>query len=222
MRDILPAAVINILRDRYAAGVANAEAIFDQHRGDEDAVTGALGQALAIGEPIRFQLESQKYEIDISYRKIRGRGPRAPERVYGSDGIFQIRVKDKTGQIVAQKGLPFQSKMNWKGKDSSLLKQIKTMEETTPGGIVIDFALTGYKACTAKAAMAASGNRRSVEKFGAVQPLGQVLSRDFLDCTVGRRGLFYDADKESYGQLFPVDYKLLHVVTTEVVVRPWG
>lgn len=222
MHDVLPTAVIGILRDRYAAGVANAEAFFDQHRADEDSVTGALGQALAIGEPIRFHFEGQQYEVKISYRKIRGRGPNAPERLYGSDGIFQITVTDRAGQVAAQKGLPFQSKMTWRGKNGSLLSQVERMEGATPGGIVIDFGPTGYKACTAKAAIAASGNRRSVEKFGAMRPLGQVLSRDFLDCSIGRRGLYYDPEREWYQQRPSIDYKPLHIITTDVAIKPWG
>lgn len=222
MHDILPAAVIGILRDRYAAGVASAEAFFDHHCADEDAVTGGLGQALAIGDAIRFHFEGQLYEVNIAYRKLRGRGSNAPERLYGSDGIFQIIVTDRAGQIAAQKGLPFQSKTNWKGKNGALLTQVQRMEKSTPGGIVIDFGSTGYKACTAQAAMAAGGNRRSVEKFGAMRPLGQMLSRDFLDCTVGRRGLYYDPTKESYQQRISIDYKTLHVITTEVAIKPWG
>lgn len=222
MHDILPSAVITLLRDRYAAGVANAEAFFDQHRADEDAVTGALGQALAIGDPIRFNFENQIYEVKISYRKIRGRGSNAPERLYGSDGIFQISITDRAGQIAAQKGLPFQSKTNWKGKNGSLLSQVQTMEKSTPGGIVIDFSASGYRACTAQVAMAASGNRRSVDKFGAMKPLGQMLSRDFLDCMIGRRGLYYDPNKEFYQQQAFIDYKPLHVITTEVMIKPWG
>lgn len=131
-------------------------------------------------------------------------------------------ITDQSGQIAAQKGLPFQSKMNWKNKNTSLLSQVRTMEASTPGGIVIDFGPTGYKACTAKAALAASANRRSVEKYGAMLPLGQILSRDFLDCTVGQRGLYYDSEKEWFQQRHQVDFKLLHVITTEVAIRPWG
>ncbi|MBQ0946608.1 hypothetical protein KAK07_25000 [Ideonella sp. 4Y16] len=222
MRDILPSEVINLLRDRYSAGVANAEAFFDQHRADEDSVTGALGQALAVVDPIRYVSAGQQFEIRVGYRKIRGRGPGAPERSYGSDGIFQISIHDEAGNVALEKGLAFQSKMNWKGKNQSLLGQAALMEKWTPGGIVIDFSATGYKACTAQATVAASGSRRALDRYGAMRPLSQVLSRDFLDCTVGRRGLYFDPNKEWYVQRPPLDHQLLHVVSTEVTIRPWG
>jgi hypothetical protein len=46
MRDILPDFVIDILRDRYLAGVSDALAIFGTSAADEDALTRALGQPL--------------------------------------------------------------------------------------------------------------------------------------------------------------------------------
>lgn len=188
MRDVIPDSVLDILRGHYALGIANAEAFYDQHSADEDSITGALGQALARAEPIRFQQGFDEYHINISYRKVRGRGRGAPERIYGVDGIFQLSVTNKEGKESALKGLPFQSKKGWKGKNSDLLEQAKKMEKLTPGGIVIDFGPNGYKACTAKDVVASLGNRSTANHHNSIRPLEQLLSHDFLNCHVGRRG----------------------------------
>lgn len=43
----LPISVIQALRDRYLAGVDDAQAGFEDARADEDSLTGALGQELS-------------------------------------------------------------------------------------------------------------------------------------------------------------------------------
>lgn len=220
MRDILPPEVFSALRDRYLAGVADAEFAFEQHQADEDSVTGGLGQALATREPMLFVHGGTEYAVRISYRKLRGRGKNAPERIFGSDGLFQISVEDAFGRVVRRKGLPFQSKMNWRGKRADLLRQATLMEQLTPGGIVIDFSPSGYSACSAKAAIAAGGSRRQSDRFGSVRPLGQILSRDFLECTIGTRGLYFDPKQADYifedgeeEELGP------YLITTAITVR---
>jgi hypothetical protein len=54
VRDLLPGVVYDYLRDRYLAGTSDAVAHFDAHEADEDALTGALGQAIA-GRPVVFE-----------------------------------------------------------------------------------------------------------------------------------------------------------------------
>src|SRR3954453_4627655 len=101
MRDLLPQHLVDFLRDRYIAGVATAEANFADSSADEDSVTGALGQALAMREPLIFSDQSgAAFSVQISYRKVRGRGLNAPERLYGSAGIFQIAVTTPEGVVI--------------------------------------------------------------------------------------------------------------------------
>jgi hypothetical protein len=213
MRDLLPSAVLDVLRDRYVAGVANAEATFDESRADEDAVTGALGQSIAMPQPMLVATPEAEYFVRISYRKIRGRGPNAPEKRYGADGVFQISVTDRHGRIIRQKALPFQSKMNWRGKNASLANQASHMEQELGGGLVIDFSQNGYKACPSQSVAAGRGSRTAVDRYGVMRPLGQILSRDFLDCVIGKQGLYFDVAQEEF--VHPTEPGL-HVVTTEV------
>lgn len=188
---------MTMLRDRYLAGVSDAEATFSQNSADEDSVTGALAQALATPKPVRMSVGTKEYLINIFYRKLRGRGPNAPEKRYGSDGLFQIAVAVGNEPILS-KSLPFQAKINWRGRNLALSKQAALMEKTTPGGLVIDYSQTGYKACPAYAVIEAKGSRTLLDRTHPARPLGQILSRDFLGCTLGIPNLFFDPDSERY------------------------
>lgn len=215
MRDLLPEFVFNSIRDRYLAGIADAEALFDLHSADEDVVSGALGQALAMKAPVFFQTVHGLISVNISYRKIRGRGPNAPERIYGADGLFQISIKDQADRTIRSKGLPFQSKMRWRGKNKDLFDQASMMQHHFNGGLVIDYSESGYKACTAKAAIEALGSRPAVNQTNGMHPLGQILGNDFLNCTIGIKGLFFDPQEEYFG--IEEIGKGGHIITTEII-----
>lgn len=216
MRDILPQEVIRALRDRYITAVSDAEDTYDMHCSDEDSLTGALGQSLAMPRNQVFTVGHRTYSIGIGYTKLRGRGKNAPEKKYGSDGIFQIEVKDERGVVIRAKGLPFQSKKNWTGTNRKLASQAADMERHTPGGIVVDFNRRGYMACPAQAVLRVEGERRVLTEEGQLRGLGQVLGTDFLNCTIGTLGLYFDPEREVYvGQ-----GQGLHLLTTNVEIRP--
>ncbi|RUO81425.1 hypothetical protein CWI84_01310 [Idiomarina tyrosinivorans] len=212
MRDILPEFIMESLRDRYLAAVSDAESTFGMNSGDEDALTGALGQAVAMPRNQKFSTPEGLYTVDIGYTKLRGRGKNAPERIYGSDGIFQIRIYDANGNVIRSKGLPFQSKKNWKGKNRKLSDQVRDMEQYTPGGIVIDFNSVSYGACRAKDVIQAEGDRTRIKEDGKLHRLGQLLGDDFLECEIGTLNLFYDPVKE----LYKIDGGDFHVITTGI------
>jgi hypothetical protein len=65
------------------------------------------------------------YEVKIGYSKTRGRGKGAPERRYGTDGIFQLKVTHAANSRYFQKGLPFQAKKRWTKKDSKLGRRLR-------------------------------------------------------------------------------------------------
>ncbi len=218
MRDLLPSHLIDFLRDRYIAGVATAEASFDDNSADEDALTGALGQALAMKSPITFTGSSGEYTVQVSYRKLRGRGINAPERLYGSDGLFQISVSNEFGETLRQKGLPFQAKTNWRGSSKAVASQSSDMEQTTGEGLVIDYSSTGYKACSTSIAIETHGNRTEANRLGAMKPLGQMLGVEFLECRIGEIGLYYDQDKERYTRREAI-IQPAHAITTRIVKR---
>ncbi len=215
MRDILPAEVINALRDRYITAVSDAKDAYAMNCADEDALTGALGQSLAMPREQRFRMGTAgTVTVRIGYTKLRGRGKNAPEKLYGSDGVFQMEVQDAHGQIIRSKGLPFQTKKNWNSKNSKLAEQAADMERQTPGGIVIDFSRNGYKACSAAAVIAADGSRRTINSGVGMRGLGQVLGGDFLNCSIGTIGLYFDPEREVYDR----HEQRLHLITTRIEI----
>jgi len=214
----LPDIVLEFIRDRYLAGVADAEAQYENAMGDEDSLTGALGALISTSRPRLFQVGAGvEIEVHIDYRKLRGRGNDAPEKRLGPDGIFQIKVSG-AGISTFQKGLPFQAKKNWRGKDSRLANQARNMKRTLGGGIVIDYTSRGYSACDISDVMAANGSRKFVADRGNVHKLGQTLAHDFLECRIGMEGLYYENQGEAFSTKAPD--KDIDVIDTNVSVRP--
>lgn len=112
----LPPSVIKKLRNQYRNGVRMAQRGFSSAVADEDSLTGALGQEFARLDDISVLIGRRQYTVSVNWTKLRGRGPGAPEKPYGADGIFQIEVWDPLGKSVQRKGLPFQAKTNWKAQ----------------------------------------------------------------------------------------------------------
>jgi hypothetical protein len=214
MKDLLPTYVMGHLHDRFVAGVADAEAVFSMHEADEDAVSGALGQSIAMQSPVVFKGPQGDFAVEIKYKKIRGRGPNAPEKRYGADGLFQISILNERGSVLRQKALPYQAKMNWRGKNKGVYVQAMKMQEHFVSSVVVNFTKRGYRGCTASLAVETEGSLPQVEARSGMSNLGQILGVDFLECRVGTIGLFFDPVQEIFDQkdiLPPV-----HLITTEV------
>lgn len=216
MRHAIPPSLFDIIRDRYLAGVSDAEDKFEMSAADEDSLTGALGQAISTGKPRFHQVNEEIYTWKISYFKLRGRGPGAPEKYTGADGLFQIEVKQKDS-IVLQKGLLFQAKKNWSRKNKKLVSQCKDMQKITKSGIVIDYAKVGYTACEIQDVINADGYKTNVKKSGKLAQLGQTLGEKFLGCSIGQHGLYYDTEtKKILGTDFP-EFSVTHIVSAKII-----
>jgi hypothetical protein len=211
---LLPVGLRTLIRDRYLAGVSDAQAKYPFSAGDEDSLTGALGNSISMPSQMIFGDGQRQYEYQIFYHKIRGRGPRAPEKLLGADGIFQIDVNDERGR--RRKGLPFQAKKGWRSADSNLLGQSRQMIETAGDGIVIDYRQDQYGACRAEDVVQHQANRRSIDRARKVRPLGQMLADDFLDCTIGRPGLFFDPTTEAWQADVIGPPTVEHIITTRI------
>jgi len=192
----LPDFLLDALRKEYFAAVTSAELCYEFSEGDEDSLTGALGQAL---DPHLVRQvgtdEGERYEYRIFYHKIRGRGPKAPEKPLGADGIFQLEVRSPDGELLQSKGLLFQSKKEWRGTDRSLAGQAERIAHPPTKGIVIDYSASGYSAWPAAVVAAARGNRRAIPEEDGSR-LADVLGNQFTRCRMGLVGLRYDPDRE--------------------------
>lgn len=209
-----------MIRDRYLAGVSDAENKFLYSAADEDSLTGALGNAVSTPGPLNIYADGAEYSYNIFYQKIRGRGPGAPEKILGADGIFQIEISD-SNQTLFMKGLPFQAKKGWIGKDRNLTKQAQGIIDAAGEGIIIDYSKQGYSACTVEDALHFNGERKKIMAAGRLNKLGHVLADDFLNCDIGAPGLSYDAQKETFDLDNVFSSKAqLHLINTQIIKRP--
>lgn len=147
------------------------------------------------------------YESDRQHSK--------PELTYRLTLNVAVPALETTVRL---KGLPFQSKINLEGRSASVASQSADIEASTGEGNVVDYTITGYRACSTGVAVEARGNRQEVERRGEMKPLGQLLGVDFLECRIGKIGLFFDPETERY---FEGDNMVepRHAITTRVVAR---
>lgn len=214
MTSYLPKGVLDVIRGQYLRGIREAEAKYRFNAADEDSLTGALGSALSMAEPVLVPADNGDYLIQVEHRRIRGKGPGAPEKLLGADGIFEIEVFDEGGNSIWMKGLPFQSKSRWLTSSKKMIKQAKDMLRSSGTGVIIDFKEDGYEACSAEHLVEQRGSKRMLRVKGQVQSLESVLADDFLDCRIGQRNLSYDEMKERFQTGIPT--VLNHLITTDV------
>ena len=196
IEDYLPKEIIREVREYFEEKVSNAEKTFEYHEQDEDVITGSLAQELITKEPIFYKDGKKDYNLNISSRKIRGRGNNAPEQSTGADGIFKITILDGDN-VIFRKGLLFQSKKNWELRDRNLIKQCKKMIDIG-SAIVINYTKNGYEAYNATDVITEEGRRKSLLENRKYSSLGKLLGNDFLNCIIGEIGLDYDKESETF------------------------
>lgn len=172
------------LANHYHRGIEAAVEAYEDNAADEDAVTGALGQALRGQGAV--VLNDKVIGWKTSYRKLRGRGANAPEKHFGADGIFEVEVEDGDG-LLSRKSLPFQAKNDVAsyGK-ADLVDQAAKLTGFPGGGIVVNYRPDGYSAVDAKSVASKDVNRRDE------RPLAEVLSDEFLACKCGSTAYFFE------------------------------
>jgi len=227
MQDILPEAVLLALRDHYYAGVKQAELSFKYGAADEEALTGALGQALVTPAPrILMTTDGGVYVWTVSHQVIGGKGKNADETFLGADGIFELQAFDKSGELIRQKGLLFQSKKQWRGRNQMLLRQAEKLIEYSPSAMVLNYTPHGYDAVSAGDVIRAEGNRSNLPPKSPTS-LAQTLGDEFVYCRRGDVGLLWSRDTHILFRkgevLYSRDLMINHVMTTrvgEVTLQP--
>lgn len=187
---LVPPDLLDLIRDRIKAGVADAEAKYSLNAEEEDSVTGALAQAISTPGLVIVNTERGSFEYGIKSTKLRGRGKGAPEKHLGADAIFQLEVFNQN-ECIFKKGLPFQSKKGGGFGNAKTLSQAKDLYRTSKSGIVVRYSPTGYTGVDVRELIRKPD---SVIDQPKVRPskLSSLLGDDFLNCQVGRMGLFYD------------------------------
>ena len=191
LKPLIPEVMYNAISDRIKAGISDAEALFGVNEEDEDAVTGALGQAISTPQPVVFTGPEGVFELTIKSFKTRGKGPYAPEKKLGADAVFQIAVFHEGNRLFA-KALPFQAKKVGGFRNLKVQLQAKGMQQHFGSGAIVRYSKNGYRAVDI---------REMVTKDGTIldQPvtetkLATVFGDHFLACKIGSTGSYYTAD----------------------------
>jgi hypothetical protein len=160
---------------------------YEDLKGDEDSLTGAF--SVRLRDAIRGSTNGVTWDTRV--KKLRGRGPGAPEHATGADMIIEVHVRDPEGRLIDSKGLLAQAKKNWQSADAWLLAQAQLMERIAPGAsIAVDYN-SGCGAVEAAVVIATSGRRPQ-----GLRPVGELLADEFLPCKIGRLSMFYDETSE--------------------------
>ncbi|MDN3586086.1 hypothetical protein QWY86_05370 [Pedobacter aquatilis] len=165
----------------------------------QDAIIGAFLANFETGRHVE-RIKNQLWQWNVDYFKFRGRGKGAFESVHGSDGIFQIIVKDKFNNTIFQKGLLFQAK-KVNGSFSDLKPQVRKMETLSPlSSVAFIYGPNGFKAT--KGTDILHNDITQKNSFLFEHDIATILAEDFINCTIGKIDLTFDAEQ---GKLFLVD-----------------
>ena len=175
---LLDASVRHTLSERYRAGVADAVRGYAEAADDGEATTAALGRALA-GQGQLALADGHAVRWATRYRRLSGRGGRAPERGLGAEGLFEIEMEDEERDR-SRKTLPFHAWTGAPGYADALVRgQAKRLSAFPGGGLVVSYRSAGYAAVDAAAV--AEGMATPADEAD----LADVLAREFVECQRG-------------------------------------
>lgn len=219
MRDVVPIQVVKQIQNYLRSRCRTAQRGFSQMEMDEDSVTGALGERLRTtrSQGRVSSIDGETWRWKITSKKLRGRGPNAAEASVGADGLFQIEVQDVESGDVWRKGVLFQAKME-KNQDKRMLEEeMRNMERLTPSeSLVIEYSENGYRAIKSKYLLESDKSLRTADKEFSFS-LGDMLADQFVVCTLGVRGMYYDSQRQMIlvpshddilAQRYPIDHRI--------------
>lgn len=214
---LVPKGVLRRLQAHFAEKILEAVDRYPLNAADEDSLTGALGHALSIPNPmVVTAFKGTTFSIQIESYKISGKGPGAPESRIGADGIIQITVRID-GNAVFAKGLPFQAKKAERCRFNDFAEQAETMFQTSGTGIIIRYGPEAYDALDVREFLKPQESAISQSAPG-FSDLGSMLGGAFLDCHIGAVGLSFSrekADPNSPGQkgFWVIDTSIIGIST---------
>lgn len=186
----LPSQVTDSIRDYVTRAVAQAESGYTSAQEKEDAVTGALGEALRTKEDQLVNVTDSQvpgiWRWSISYANLGSGAIGSTESVVGADGVLEIRVG--AAELDQQKCSLFQAK-NTRRKDAKLLSQCIKMSTWREASFVLSYSSAGYFAYQLDEVLS---NKGSLAKAANGVPLASWIVDWFVGCRNGHTELFYD------------------------------
>jgi hypothetical protein len=172
----VPTPVKNSIRNHIQSSCSRGEEGWESAKQDEDTITGDFFGNLRNG-----WTKTADHSWRLVYNKFRGRGPNALEKEIGADGIITIHYTDSRKGVEYYKSLIFQAKKEGRSVDK---EQLRKMRQFFPGGnMVIIYGPRGYSAYEA----APANSLR----------LCDIITNNFLNCTIGIEGLYYDSSTDN-------------------------
>lgn len=192
LKDVIPSSIFSAVQHELRARCEFAEQGWNAGSDEEDTLTGDLGASLRRPWQDVFDPDAhQKWRWQVTYKKFRGKGKGADEKLFGADGIFEIAVQDQRTGTRFVKGLLFQAKKKGDTRKKKLEEQAKHMERIVPGGAAIfEYGPSQYSAWDA---IESAPDLTVADAGKRISRLGDYLANRFLTCKVGKLGIYYDA-----------------------------
>jgi hypothetical protein len=191
----IPAEVEASIRDHVRNVVARMPEVFDSAEEDEDVVTGDFGALIRRG-PVDVLVDTPEaggtWSWSITYRKLRGRGPGATEKLTGADGIWEFTL-DHGANGPQRKAALFQAKMAGEA-GARLFAQTIQLSTWREAAFVIEYLPRNVFAVLVDDVVASRGKAISVH---AKIPFDDFLINHFIGCKVGDPDVFYDRKNRS-------------------------
>lgn len=223
MQDVIPQGVFREVQAHLREGAAHAEGGWEAGSDEEDTLTGDFGASVRTPGWVESRDDGARWQWRITYKKLRGRGRDAPEKVIGADGIFQIEVRPFGTSVVIPKGILFQAKKYQGSSRSDLIPQVEDMERVAPGAsAVFEFGPNGYFGVSGREILVT----RQLDPDRVPHPerrLGSYLADEFLPCEAGLRGMYYDPFRGNLfvplagGEVRVVQISVRHRIALQVV-----
>jgi hypothetical protein len=211
-----PESLWHDIREHVATAGRTAPSGYWSAAEEEDSLTGDFGATLRTGS--NKLLDSKTGRVwfwRVTYRKIRGRGPDATERLVGADGILQILVAYERRVFV--KGLLFQAKNAW-SSDRLLRRQCSRLGPWGDAAVVFDYRPESYDVYTVQQVVLSRGIRSLA---GAPRSMANFLADSFVACKEGALGLYYrPSNRELFWpsdpELVAAEFGVKHRIAIEV------
>lgn len=193
MKQYLPPQIFDAIQRHLVKVGDHAQEGWEAGESEEDTLTGHLGGQLQRRWSRFIIVDGDRWRGRISYKKFRGRGPRAFEKATGADGIVQIEIDllDQAESIT--KGILFQAKKGNIRRNKELREQVQDMESLAPkGSAVFLYGPDRYRAIEGQTYLNELRTDARILR-GKVSGLGSFLGNEFLPCNSGIQGMYYDA-----------------------------
>jgi len=188
----LPPELQRSIRRHIKRSVNRAVEAHKSGREDEDTLTGQLGVLLRTPRPITVKVTGDNvpgsWTWRLDYRKLRGRGPRATERILGADGVFEFSLTHNGEQV--RKGALFQAKTEAEDRQR-LLAQLIKLSTWKEAAFTVRYGTDAYSAMDFDAAYSAAIGAPG----GASIPLDAFIMDWFVACLVGDSELSYSGEE---------------------------